>query len=149
MNMKLLAVVTPPYIYHGRSTRRTLWEENFTLGEFTAVNTKNFGLHNVRKHRDIKNGDKYITLDISLKFGSLDKVKTTSSEPKDCMRRSGKGLITSLGLKDNLRSKKDKKARYAINNVIMKDISKIIKDLEKLPYKGYVQKRTKHEPTDI
>ena len=30
----------------------------------------------------------------------------------------------------------------------MKDISKIIKEFEKLPYKGYVRKRTKHEPTD-
>ena len=30
----------------------------------------------------------------------------------------------------------------------MKDLSKIIKDFEKLPYKGYVQKRPKHEPTD-
>ena len=30
----------------------------------------------------------------------------------------------------------------------MKDISKIIKEFEKLPYKGFVQKRPKHEPTD-
>ena len=30
----------------------------------------------------------------------------------------------------------------------MKDLSKIIKEFEKLPYKGYVRKRTKHEPTD-
>ena len=30
----------------------------------------------------------------------------------------------------------------------MKDFSKIIKGFEKLPYKGYVQKRCKHEPTD-
>ena len=30
----------------------------------------------------------------------------------------------------------------------MKYISKIIKKFEKLPYKGYVRKRPKHEPTD-
>ena len=30
----------------------------------------------------------------------------------------------------------------------MKDLSKIIKDFEKLPYKGYVHNRPKHEPTD-
>ena len=30
----------------------------------------------------------------------------------------------------------------------MKDISNIIKDFEKLSYKGYVQKRPKYEPTD-
>ena len=30
----------------------------------------------------------------------------------------------------------------------LKDISKIIKEFEKFPYEGYVQKRSKHEPTD-
>ena len=104
MDMKLLAVVTSPSIYHGCSTQRVFWEEKFTLGEFTAVNTKNCGLHNVRKHRDNKSGEKYITLDISLKFGSLDNIKITSSEKKDCMRRSGKGLITSLDLKPIVRA---------------------------------------------
>ena len=28
----------------------------------------------------------------------------------------------------------------------MEDLSNIIKDFEKLPYKGYVRKRPKHEP---
>ena len=56
-------------------------------------------------------------------------------------------MRTSLDLNTNVGSKKNKKARYAITNVIMKDLSKIIKDFEKLPYKGYVQKRLKHEPT--
>ena len=41
---------------------------------------ENCGRLNVRKHTDIKNGEKYITLEISLKFGSLDKMKTISSE---------------------------------------------------------------------
>ena len=56
MNMKLLEVVTPPYIYHCCSTKKTLWEgkftggENFTLGEFTSVNMKNCGHCNFRKH---------------------------------------------------------------------------------------------------
>ena len=31
----------------------------------------------------------------------------------------------------------------------MKDLSKIIKEFEKLPYKGYAQKRPTHEPTEI
>ena len=30
----------------------------------------------------------------------------------------------------------------------MKDISKIIKEFEKLPYKSYMQKRPKNQPTD-
>ena len=37
---------------------------------------------------------------------------------------------------------------YAITNVSKKDISNIIKEFEILPYKGYVQKRLKHEPTN-
>ena len=82
MNMKLLSVVTPPSIYHGCSTQKTFWEENFTVGEFSAINMKNCGCRNVRKHRKIKGSDKYVTLDIWLKFGSLDKIITTSSEPK-------------------------------------------------------------------
>ena len=62
--MKVLAVVTSPSIYHGFSTRKTLWEVKFTLGEFTPVIMKNCGGHNVRKQREIKYSDKYIALDI-------------------------------------------------------------------------------------
>ena len=69
---------------------------------------KNCGHHNVRKHRDIKNVEKYITLNIYLKFGSLYKMKITSSEPKDYLGILRKGLITSLGLKKILRSKMKK-----------------------------------------
>ena len=77
MNMKLLPVLTPPSIYHGGSNWKTFWEEKFTsekkftLGEFKDVNMKNCGRCNIRKHRDIKGGYKYVTLDISLKFDSL------------------------------------------------------------------------------
>ena len=84
MNMKLLSVVTPPSIYHGCSTRNTFWEEKFTGEEnlFSSVNMKNCGRHNVRKHKEIKGSEKYVTLDISLKFDSLDNMKITSSESK-------------------------------------------------------------------
>ena len=71
MNMNILAVVIPQFIYHDFSTHKTFWEEIFALGEFTPANIKNCGCCNVRKHREIKDSDKYITLDISLKFGSL------------------------------------------------------------------------------
>ena len=69
--MKLLAVVTPPSIYHGCSIRNTLWEEQFTGEEklFSAVNMKNYGCRNVRKKK-LKGSDKYITLDTSLKSQS-------------------------------------------------------------------------------
>ena len=62
------------------------------------MNIKNYGLCNVRKHRDIKGGDMYVTLDISLKFGSLEKTIITSSEPKYILGGSGKWLITSMVL---------------------------------------------------
>ena len=37
---------------------------------------------------------------------------------------------------------------YNITNVSLKDISKIIKEFKDLYYEGYVQKRSKHVPTD-
>ena len=88
INMKLLLVVTPPSIYHGCSTRKTFWEENFTAEEkfFSAVNMKNCGRHNVRKNRKIRDSDKYVTLDILLKFYSLENMKITSSESKEKLK---------------------------------------------------------------
>ena len=108
MNMKIVVVVTPPSIYHGCSTRKTFWGEKFTGEEklFSAVNMKNCGRWNVRKHRDIKGNDKYVNLDISLKFDSLDKMKITSLESKGKLERLGKGLITSLGFNTKVRSHK-------------------------------------------
>ena len=58
-------------------------------------------------------------------------MRITSSEPKDILRISGKGLITSLDLKAEVIPKTYKKARYAIINVIKKDISKIIRKFHK------------------
>ena len=94
MNMNLPSVVTPPSICHDCSTHKTFWKENFTL-----ANMKYCGIKNVRKHRDIKDGNKYTTFDTSLNIGSLEKIKITSSEQKYYFGRSGKGLITSLCLK--------------------------------------------------
>ena len=74
--MKFLVVVTPPYIYHGCSTRKTFWEENFTGKKylFQSVNMRNCGRRKVRKHKEIKGSDKIVTLDISAKFDSLNKM---------------------------------------------------------------------------
>ena len=94
MNMKLLAVVTPPYINNGCSTWKKFWEENFTGKEnlFSAVNMKNCGRQNVRKHREIKVNEKYVTLEISLKFDSMDKMKIKSSESKEKFGNIRKGV---------------------------------------------------------
>ena len=57
-------------------------------------------------------------------------------------------MITSLGFKTKARLEKYKKARYAIGNVSEKDISKIVKEFEKIEKLPYEKKRLKHEPTD-
>ena len=97
---------------------------------------KNYGRCNVRKHREIKGIDKYVTLDILLKFGSLDKMRITSSDTKDNLGISGKGLINSLDIKAKERPKKYKKARYDIGNSRKKYLSNIIREFDKLPLKG-------------
>ena len=111
--MKLLAVVTPPSIYHGCSIQKTFWEEKLTGKEdfFLSVNMKNCGRRKVRKHKEIKGNDKYITLDIPSKFDSLDKMKTTSSESKGKLEWSGNGLVTSLGFKTKVRFAKIQKGK--------------------------------------
>ena len=141
MDMKLLAVVTPPSIYHGCSTRKTFWEEKFTCKEnlFLAANMKNCGRRNVMKYKEIRGSDKYVTLDIASKFDSMVKMKITSSESKRKLERSGKGLITSLGFKTKARSQKYKKARYAIGNVSEKDISRLLRSLRK--FRNYLMRR--------
>ena len=98
---------------------------------------ENCGHRNVRKHREIKGSDKYVTLDISLEFDSLDKMKITSSESKDNLVKSVKVFITYLGLKGKVRPHKFKKSRYAIGNCSKKYFSKIIREFEKLPYESY------------
>ena len=77
MNMKLLSFVTPPSIYHGCYTQKTLWEE-----KFTPVNMKHFCHCNVRKHRDIQCGEKCITLVISFIFGSMENISAIRLTPQ-------------------------------------------------------------------
>ena len=52
-------------------------------------------------------------------------------------------MITSLGFKATVRPQKYKKARSS-----KKDLSKIIKEFEKVEKSPYEEKRPKHEPTD-
>ena len=112
------------------------------------MNMKNCGRCNVRRHRDIKGSDKYVTLKISLKFDSLDKIRIIYSVSKDNLGIPRKGLITSLVLKAKSRPKTTKKARYAIGNISKKELSKIVRYFEKLPYKSYERRRPNYEPTD-
>ena len=74
MNMKFLSDVTPPtYIYHGSSTRNKFWEDKFAPGRMISCRREN-----VRKHREINNGEQYIILDIYLDLGCMYKREFTS-----------------------------------------------------------------------
>ena len=80
-------------------------------GKIHTGEHENFGRHNIGKHREIKDGEKYITLEISLKLGSMDKIKVKSSEPKYYLVLSRKGLIDSLGLKNHCKVKEKQKGK--------------------------------------
>ena len=138
--MKFLAIVSPPSIYHGCSTRKTFWEEKFAGKKqdlFEPVNMRNCGKRNVRKHKEFKKGDesvtdenKYEILEISDKFDILDMMETTSSESKAKLGRSGKVLVTALTPSTKERSTKYKMARYDIINVSKKDLVNKITEFE-------------------
>ena len=99
------------------------------------------------KNKEIKDSDKIVTLDISAKFDSLNEMETTSSESRGKLERSGKELVTALDFKTKVRSSKYKKARYATGNVIEKELSKIIKEFEKIRKLPFEKRIPKHEPT--
>ena len=74
-------------------------------------------------------------------------MRITYSESRVKLGRSGKGLITSLGLNAITSPNKYKKTRYDIEDVSKKYISKIIRYFERLPYESNEKKRPKHNPT--
>ena len=92
--MKFLVVVTPPSIYHGCSTRKTFWEGNFTGKKdlFQSMSMKHFGHRKSSKHKEIKGSDNIVTLDISEKFDSLNKMETTYSESKKNWKDQERGM---------------------------------------------------------
>ena len=67
---------------------------------FHSVDMKNYGRRKVRKHKEIKGSDKIVTLNISAKFDSLNKMKTTSSESKGKFGKIRKGVGNRSGLQD-------------------------------------------------
>ena len=83
-----------------------------------------------------------------MNFGSPDKMKIISSEPKYYLGIPGKGLINSLGFRTIRRSKKIKKARFTIINVSLRDISRIIKEFDYLTHEGYARNCSKHMTTE-
>ena len=57
-------------------------------------------------------------------------------------------MVTALDFKTQVRSQKYKRARCAIGNFSEKDLSKIIKEFDKIGKLPYEKKMPKHEPTD-
>ena len=111
----LRRIMTPSYfsldvffllfnIHHSWSTQKIFWEE-----KSTPVNMTSCGRQNVRKHREIKNCEQYIILDISFKLNFLYKREFTYSELIYYMGRTDKGLITSLDLRTKISNKKKNK----------------------------------------
>ena len=76
---------------------------------FLSVNMKNCGRQKVRKHKEIKVSDKYVTLDISSKFDSLNKMKTTSSDSKVKFGNIRKGVGYLSAFQDQSKDAKEKK----------------------------------------
>ena len=97
--MKLLVVVTPPFIYHGCSTQKTFWEEKFTGKEivFLAVDMKNCGRRNVRKQKDTRGSEKYVILKKNKKIRGSDKYVTLKKHKE--IRASDKYVTLDISSK--------------------------------------------------
>ena len=105
------------------------------------------GRCNVRKHRDINNGEKYIILEIYYKIGFLDKREVTSSESKDYMGRPGKALNTSMDLRNKIPNNKQNKW-FAVTEMTNLDFSKLLRNFNNWTYIGYKIKQVHNKPTE-
>ena len=61
------------------------------------------------------------------------------------MRRSGKGLTTSLTLRIKRRPKKRKNSRSTITENFLQDFMKLLEEFKDLPYIGYRKKQVMGE----
>ena len=138
--MKLLAVVTPPPdIYHGCSTRKTLLEEKFIpLKMISCVR------RNVRKHREINNGEQYISLGISYKLECLNKREFTSPQSRYYMVRPCKGMTASLSFS----TKSQKNSKFVIADITNQYLMYFQKKFKNSSYLCYKQKQVDIEPTE-
>ena len=93
---------------------------------------KNCGRRKVRKHKEIKGSDKIVTLNVSAKFDSLDKMETTYSKSKGKLGISGKGLVTALAFKAKVRLQKLKGQGMPSEMSARKTFRRLSKSLRKL-----------------
>ena len=129
--MKFLEILTELQdIYYGFTDQKNFWGKNMT-----PVNMTNYGRCNVRKHREIKNGEQNNILEISYNLEYMEQRKVTSSYSNDYMERSDKVHTTSLKLRTKT-SNKNQKARFAITEIINKDYREFLKKFNNSPYLG-------------
>ena len=123
--MNFLEVVTPPSINHGFSTWKTFWEK-----KFTPVNTRSFGHCNIKKHKEIRNSEQYITLNISLKLDFLDNTEVTYPGSRDYIGTSGKRMNTSMTFSTIRSSKKKQKESNSITEIFPQDFMKLLEEFK-------------------
>ena len=95
----------------------------------------NSGRPNVRKHREIKNGEKYILLEMYSKLCCLEEREVAYSESMYYMGRSCNGLTTCLDFSTK-RSNKKQKAGFAINDINNQYFRKFLKKFNNSLYLG-------------
>ena len=105
------------------------------------------GRCNVRKHRETKNGEKYIILDIYHKIDCINKRGVNSSDSRYYSGRPVKGLNTSLAFRTKMQNNKIK-SRFDITDITNHDFSKLLKKFKDQPYLGYNIKQVHNEPTE-
>ena len=102
---------------------------------------------NVRKEKEINNGEQYITLDIYLQLDCLENLEVTSSISSYYVGKSGKGLTTYLTLTTIMSSNKKQEARTDNTDVVNQYLIKLLEDFKYSPYTRYRKRKVKNEPT--
>ena len=110
------------------------------------MNMKSCGRFNVSKHRDIKNGDKYIILEIYPKLDCLCNRKVTYSESRYYIKILGKGMTNSLDLSTKRLNKKQQ-ARFTITEITKQDFRMLLKKFNNSPALCHNSKQVHNEPT--
>ena len=107
--------------------------------KFTPVNMTSCGRRNIWKHKEIKNGEQYIVLDISSKLHFMDRREFNSSESRNYTIKAGEGLTTYLDLRTKGTNKKQRES-FSITDINNQDFRKLLKDFRNSYCKGYKSK---------
>ena len=75
-----------------------------------------------------------------MELSFLERIKYTSSVPRDYVGRSSKGLKTYMSISTRNSPKSKQKANFATTDVCLQSFVKILDDLKDVPYQGYKRK---------